>query len=104
MGRRDNQQQNTGVLGRRQKVTDTATLGRRERASVAVAPEDRPQPQSRGNFITRAPESFAALRRGEITPVDVAREIPGTIKRGAIKTADVVLPGITEFTRITGGS
>jgi len=91
MGRRDNQQQNTQQLGRRDRTTQT---------SAPVAPTPAP---SRGNFITNAPSNIAAFARGEIKTGDVVKRMPGVAKRGAIKTAETVAPALTNFVKTTGG-
>jgi hypothetical protein len=56
-------------------------------------------PQSQGNFITNAPSNIAALFRGEVTPGQVANEIPGTLA----KTAEFIAPATTKFVKTTGG-
>lgn len=91
MGRRDNQQ------------TNTQQLGRRDRTQVAPATQPTPAPVKAGNFITNAPSNVGALFRGEVGVGDVAKRMPGVALRGAVKTAEVVTPALTNFTKTTGG-
>lgn len=91
MGRRDNQQQNTQVLGRRDRSTQADTV------TQVAAPAQR-----RGNFVTDAPSNIAAFARGEVKTGDVLREMPGVFKRGTRKTLEAVFPGLTEFGVTTG--
>lgn len=91
MGRLDNQQENP--VGRLPREVVTA---QREVDTVQ-------SPPSRGNFITNAPSNIGALFRGEISVGDVAREVPGVVKRGSIKTAETVTPALTNFVKTTGG-
>lgn len=60
------------------------------------------EPRKKG-FIRGAPENIRALRRGEISVKDVAREVPGVVRRGVIKAAETFVPAITNFFRTTGG-
>ena len=91
MGRLDNQQ--------------TATSTTRGRLPKAEPTTIQPTPQSTGpgNFITNAPSNIGMLFRGEIKAGDVARNVPGVVKRGAVKTAETVTPAITNFVKTTGG-
>jgi len=90
MGRRDNQQQNTSQLGRRDRTTQSQTV-------------TQPTPAREGNFLTNAPSNLKMLARGDIKARDVVRNVPGVVKRGAVKTAEVVTPALTNFTKTTGG-
>lgn len=71
------------VLGRRHlQQADVGTLGRRHQLQKSII-----QPVQSKRIGVKA----------------VAKEVPGVIKRGTVKAADMFIPGITEFVRTSGG-
>lgn len=58
------------------------------------------QPQQ--GFVSRTIDNVKAFVRGDVSSMDVAREIPGTIQRGGAAIANFIAPSLTRLVKDSG--